>query len=202
MVSGDWYTEIHARLLSGDPTAPAELVNRVLDPLSGQLNKKYSKLVVPELITDAVVDALVSYIKNPTQFDQKKRGLFGFLVMSADGDFKNALEKLKRRSRKEISLDDVEVDRLGGNNAVDDSSLITVESRKVAKRLDNIFKDQRDRKLVNLIIAGVRSTADFAKILDLHDLSVQEQRREVKRHKDRIIKRLKRFGEDIDGPNR
>jgi RNA polymerase sigma-70 factor, ECF subfamily len=201
MASADWYTEIHGRLLAGDPTASAELVDRLIDPLSEQLGKRYAKLSVPELLADAVADALIGYIRNPIQFDGKKRGLFGFLLMSADGDLKNALAKLKRRNQKEISLDDVEVDRLGGNNAIDDSSLVAMESQKVAERLDNIFKDKCDRKLVSLIILGVRSTAEFVEILDLHDLSIQEQRRAVKRHKDRIIKRLKRFGKVIDKTN-
>jgi RNA polymerase sigma-70 factor (ECF subfamily) len=47
-------------------------------------------------------------------------------------------------------------------------------------------------------MAGERKTEAFAKVLEIESKSPEEQRREVKRHKDRIQKRLERYGKAID----
>jgi RNA polymerase sigma-70 factor (ECF subfamily) len=99
-------------------------------------------------------------------------------------------------------LDDVEVESISGNITVDKPNSRSMISERTLKDLDKIFDNHRDRKLVELIVDGVRSTADFIDILGLHSLSIKEQRREVKRHKDRIILRLKRYGKSIDEKDR
>src|SRR5438132_7157882 len=122
-------------------------------------------------------------MKNPAQVDEKKRGLVGYLLMSAEGDLKNALAKGKREKSKEISLDDVEVELIEGNKPIDESHPRLIVSQKMRGQLNQIFKNDRDRKLVRLVLDGARATADFVEVLRLQNISTQEQRREVKRHK-------------------
>jgi hypothetical protein len=64
--------------------------------------------------------------------------------------------------------------------------------------LDNystILQDPKDIAFVELLQRGERSTAAFAKVLGLDKMPVEVQRKEVKKTKDRIKKRLERSGD-------
>lgn len=194
MSMDEWQREIHERLLAGDVTAPAELAERLLDPLLQRLAKKYPKLPDPDLIPDAVTDALMSYIKRPAQFDPNKRSLLGFLDMAAEGDLRNALAKEKRRRQKEIPLENVELEVAAGNSEEEGNSETEPERGQLRQALPRIFVDPKDLVMVELIISGERMTEAFVKVLKLQHLPVEQQRREIKRHKDRLKKRLERYG--------
>jgi RNA polymerase sigma-70 factor, ECF subfamily len=190
-----WQREIHERLLAGDVTAPAELVEALLERLLHRLTKKYPKLGDPDLLCDAVTDALMSYIKRPAQFDPAKRTLMGFLVMAAEGDLRNALAKAKRRRQKEIPLKDVELKVAAGNSELEEENSDTeLEREKLRQALPVIFEDPKDLAMVELMMFGERTTGAFAEVLKLQHLPAEQQRREVKRHKDRLKKRLERYG--------
>jgi RNA polymerase sigma-70 factor (ECF subfamily) len=54
--------------------------------------------------------------------------------------------------------------------------------------------DPVDRELLEMILTGERKTAPYARSLGIADRSETEQRKIVKRHKDRLKKRLRRLG--------
>ena len=195
-----WYTDIHKRLCEGDLTAFAELAEEVMESLVEKLSRKYPNLRDPDLPTEAVSDALMGYSKRPEQFDPTQRGLFGFLVMSAEGDLKNALAKIARRKKKEIQLESVEVDERDGNTRDRTDELDTmIDSERIQDALDALFDDPKDRAVVKLMMEGERATEVFAQVLELEALSEDQQRTEVKKNKDRIKKRLQRHHGDILG---
>jgi RNA polymerase sigma-70 factor (ECF subfamily) len=197
MLNEKWQKEIHNRLLDNDPTASAELVEGTLETLISRLQSKFPN-TESELILDAVTDALMSYIKKPTQFDPEKRSLVGYLSMSARGDLLNAFEKIKRRNIREIPLEDVELHSSDGNSITKSNNLIqSLDAEKIKKAIKELFANPIDLKLADLIIDGERSTEVFAKVLGIENASTKEQRLEVKRHKDRIKKRLSRYGKNI-----
>ena len=200
MLDDDWYTDIHKRLCEGDSTASAELAEGVMEALVERLSYKYPNLSDTDLPFEAAADALMDYIKRPEQFDPTQRGLFGFLVMAAEGDLKNALARIDRRRDKEIQLEPVEVDELGGNtrNRTDELEE-KIDSERMQDALDTLFDDPKDRAVVKLIMEGERATEVFAQVLELEALSEDQQRTEVKRNKDRIKKRLQRHRGDILG---
>jgi len=203
MTSEDWYREIHERLLAADPVAPTELAEAVWKPLVRKLENRHPRLRESDFLRDAASDALISYIKQPTQFDPAKRGLFGFLVMAAEGDLRNALAKTTRRKQREISVEDVELAGAGGKERLDAPDLDTrLEVERMRGRIGELFKDPRDREAVELLIEGERSTEAFAKVWGLERLSAKEQASQVKRYKDRIKKMLDRHGEGGYGRKR
>lgn len=196
MASRDWYREIHERLLAGDPVAPTELAEVVWEPLVKALEKRHPRLRASDFLRDAASDALISYIKQPIQFDPARRGLFGFLAMAAEGDLRNALAKASRRKRREIPIEDVELTGAGGNERLEAPDLDTrIEAETMRGRIGELFKDPRDRQAVELLIEGERSTEAFAKVWGLERLLAKEQASQVKRHKDRIKKMLTRHGD-------
>ena len=120
--------------------------------------------------------------------------------MAAEKDLLNALAKIKRQKQKEILLEVVEVDGDDWNNKGRTEDLdIKLDAERVLEALDTLFDDPKDRKAVGLMMERERSTEAFVEVYDLQELSQQEQRDAVKRHKDRIKKRLQRFGESLSG---
>jgi hypothetical protein len=196
-----WQREIHERLLAEDVTAPAEVADILLEPLLQRLAQKYPQLPDSDLLYDAVTDALMSYIKKPAQFNPAKRTLIGFLFMAAEGDLRNALAKIKRRRQKEIPLKDVELKVAAGNSKLEEGNSSTEPEReKLRQALPMIFEDPKDLAMVELMMSGERTTEAFAEVMKLQHLPIDQQRREVKRHKDRLKKRLERYGKTLKKP--
>jgi RNA polymerase sigma-70 factor (ECF subfamily) len=198
MPTKQWYRQIHERLLAEDPTASAELVEAMLNQLVKELKKKHYTLHDSDMVVDSVTDALLSYIKRPAQFDPSKRGLFGYLLMAADCDLRNALAKVRRLRRKEICVEDVELEALAGKEQVKGNDLETrLDLKKMQEMIVGLFIDPKDREMAELILGGERSTETFVTVLGLGGRSLDKQRNEVKRHKDRIKKRLERYGKGL-----
>lgn len=193
-----WYRQIHKRLLQGDPTASAECAEAVIGPLTRRLEGRFPKLRGSDLLIDAVTDAVFGYLRQPEQYDPARRGLLGFLEMAAEGDLKNALSKWHRRAQVEVTLDDVELEAVAGNRVEGPGDPEgKVDLSEIRRGIGALFEDARDRQLAELVLERERSVEPFAQILKLEGLPLDEQRREVKRHKDRIKKRLERYGQDI-----
>lgn len=200
MQNSEWYRSIHSRLIDEDPTAPAELVQNILGPLVQTLTRKYCYIPDPDLVGDAVTDALIAYIKNPNQFDPQKRGLFGYLKMAAEGDLKNALARARRICEREISTEDVELlisdGNIGEEAKADEVYQHREEASELRRMLRTVFHDGVDRRAAELILEGERSTEKFVELYGLENMTSAEQRREVKRQKDRIKKRIERRVKD------
>jgi hypothetical protein len=193
-----WFVEIHERLLGGDPVASSELAEEVWQTLLRSLAEKNPRLRGTEFIEQAVSDALISYIKRPAQYDPQKRGLFGFLLMSAEGDLRNALARAKRRRGREVGFDSVELET-GPRNIPIDTIELSEEADAVRRTLNTLFADPKDCVAAALVLDGERSTESYVGIWGLESLPAEEQKREVKRRKDRIKKVLERHGKGIRG---
>lgn len=193
-----WDQEIHQRLLTGDVTAPSELVEKVLPYLNEELATRNPRFRNSELIADAITDTLISYIKAPHQFDPARLPFKKYLIMSAQRDFQNALAMEKRRRAKESPLENVELLEDVGNKGLreDFESLDSNRDRtRILQNLKSRFRDPKDLQMLELILDGERATEKFAVILEIENLPLDHQRRAVKKHKDRLKKRLERYAE-------
>lgn len=203
MTSEDWYRGIHERLLAADPVAPTELAEAAWESLVMELEKRHPRLRASDFLRDAATDALISYIKQPTQFDPARRGLFGFLVMAAEGDLRNALAKTTRRKQREVSIENVELAGGVGKEWLEAPGLdARLDAQRMRGKVRELFKDPRDREALELLMEGERTTEAFAKVWGLDRLPTKDQARHVKRHKDRIKKMLDRHGEGGYGRKR
>lgn len=199
---------IHERLLSGDPVAPDDLCERWLEPLVRDLERGFGAIVWRDstLIWDAVIKSLLDYAERPTIYQPHRSSLRSFLFFAARGDLLNLLESERRRCSREQPLALVEelseprnVSPEGQQRApsVEDAALANLEKSESAQLVAPHFPVERDRQLVALILQGERKTGPYARVLDIDHLDRVTQQREVKRHKDRIGKRLRRLGEKI-----
>ena len=62
------------------------------------------------------------------------------------------------------------------------------------RRVYEALPDSRDRQFLDLMMDQVRETRAFAEVLGIENEDDAEQRRIVKRNKDRIKKRIQRLG--------
>ena len=60
--------------------------------------------------------------------------------------------------------------------------------------MDQALPNSADREVLTLILEGVKDTPSFARVLGLGHLPSDQQRRAVRRHKDRITRFLRRKG--------
>ena len=192
--------ELHQRMVRRDPTAFAEIAERYLPSVTDKLTKRYSTLYDPDLINTAVVDAFYNYLDKPERYNPEKGSLVNYLLISAEGDLRNLLARDKKKNY--IPLDeDVELSDGNGEHIVETAILTSednVEELVIAKTSlvwDLIRKnlpDLKDQEICKLLMENIRATEEFSKILGLQNLSIEEQRSIVKRHKDRIKKILLR----------
>jgi hypothetical protein len=72
-----------------------------------------------------------------------------------------------------------------------------LEDSTVFAAVRKAFPDERDRRLIWLVcVEGSRSTDEAATILGLTDLPKEQREAEVRRNKDRVMRRLRRLGLD------
>jgi DNA-directed RNA polymerase specialized sigma24 family protein len=193
----DWELAIHQRLLNRDVTAPAELAERYLLHLIKNVSSAYPKVDDPHLCSDACEDAILKYIKEPGKFDPEKLGLLAYLKMSAVGDLKNEFEKRDRRRRHESTEEDVEEKRVlrnEGREGFGSPQFIIIQNESELHQeqlLEQWFPDPTDRQLARMVLDQERDTKLYVEVLGIESESIDEQRNIVKRHKDRIKKRLK-----------
>jgi hypothetical protein len=192
--------DIHVRLCQDDPVASSDLAMAYLDPLAAWLLRANPR-IDPHLCEQAAEDAILSLIKNPSSFNPEKGSLEAYPKMSARGDLRNALEKEARHRDRRADFEAVELFGSDRNLVVEDANLALIVEREedereelmnaIASRAERLFTSEEQRVLA-LLADGERSTAAFARVLGLTDSPEDVQRREVKRVKDRIKRRLQR----------
>ena len=195
---------LHARLVDGDRTASREVV-RLVDAyfprLLSRLRGKWPR-APRELCEEAALEALFNYLNAPHAYDPSRGRLERYLFWSAHRDLQNLLDREGRqRLRHTRSLDRVELDAAGGKWTLGEGIadpradpgrwLDEVDPRLLAE-IAAALPDEGDRRVLALIVAGERRTAPFAALLGLGGLAPDEQRRRVKRVKDRILARVRR----------
>lgn len=194
--------ELHERIVEQEPTAFAELCQVALPHLVAFLRSGFSGQD-PHLHETVAIDLLLAYQRRPEQYDPQKLSLLAYLRMAARHDMLNAIDKQARRQRKLASLDDplVELQAGGRNNIQEAFELDEWLQQHTDLSLQEILEqlsaelDETDERVLLLMLEGVRETARYADVMGLEWADAESQRRDVKRAKDRVMQKLRRFGE-------
>jgi DNA-directed RNA polymerase specialized sigma24 family protein len=193
---------LHRRLCGHDPTAPADVCQAYLVPLVSWFQAKFPGFD-PHFRETAAGQALCDYVKDPTNFHPKRLDLAAYLRMAARGDLFNLYRQEQRHHRRRVALSAVELSKVAGNipEAGDDPA-DRLDRQVEAERTETILESllegftPEERRVAELMRAGERATPVFAAALGQGHLPIAEQKRAVKRVKDRIKKRLERGGLD------
>lgn len=193
--------DLHARLLTEDPTASRDVAFAYLDSLTDWLIER-NKRVHPNDCSTAAEDAILNLIEHPERYDPEQQELEVYLRISASGDLKNILRSERRQGGPRVELDP---ERLGSRG--EDPAAIwerRMEEEEEEAKLRSLTPasvqaglTHKEERALRLMQIGERKTAAYAVALEITHLSFKEQQKEVKRIKDRLQKRLER-SEDHD----
>jgi hypothetical protein len=194
---------LHTRLLELDPVAPAEFAEAYFEPVASALMRR-NRDIDPHLCYEAAGEAVLSLIKNPANFRPERSSLDKFLRMAAQSDLRNLLEKEQRHRSRRAKLEVVELAPVARNilqaDLIDPAAIVEqqaeIELKKTRENLaaETVAFSSHEAEVLSLMQQGERRTDAFARVLGISELSAAHQRREVKRVKDRIKRRLERAG--------
>jgi RNA polymerase sigma-70 factor (ECF subfamily) len=198
-------------LCAGDPAAPPRLAVAVLDTLvkrvRNQIRRTYSRdRVGDDQIESACGLTIARYLKAPHRYDPARGSLLGWLSMDVLGDIQNEATSAVTR-REAADSEAVELRSVSRKSLLDEAESASVEEvaldavdrfdldPDVAVAIREAVNDYgpEDLAVIELIGQGIRETAAYSEVLGISHLSADFQRREVKRHKDRLTRRLERL---------
>lgn len=196
--------ELHRRLLAQDPTAPNDAACYWFPRLYAALRRRNPNVRDPHLLEEAVETALLEYFKSPDRYDPARLPLVSYLLMAADRDLKNLLQREARHRARLLSLDPVAHAHQARNEVQDEDDEIAlppgVTREQVLQALWDKVQDPRERQVLRLmVVERERRTEVYARILGIEHLPWDAQRRAVKRVKDRLTKVMRRLGEGFRG---
>lgn len=197
-----WQDQQYQRLLRNYPTAFAELCERALPHLVSFLRDQFPQQDSHNLDM-IVIDTLLNFRKELEKYDPEKITLFAFLRMAVRGDMLNLIDKNRRQEQRLVDLDDPAIenslpqaDSVEAHFELDEwlQQHTDLSRQELLEALANEL-DNTDREILLLMLEGVRATTEYAEVMGIGYQDEVDQRREVKRAKDRIIKKLQRFGQ-------
>lgn len=179
---------LHDRYVAGDPDALGCLSSVFLRVLPRRLERAYPRAPW-DFAEDAVLDATLEYGANPRRFDPTRCGsILDFAYLVARRNLLNRLHAESSRKAREARFagetpafvpDDVQMERSGLD---------------LWRAIVAVTIDSRERHAIELWLDGEGNDA-IAQALGLGCVPPDVRRREAKRFKDRMVKRLSRhFG--------
>jgi hypothetical protein len=159
----------------------------------------------PQLLSDAVTEALFDYFQRPERFHPARRDFEGFLKEAAWRNALNLLEKERRRIAREFRAGTgVELPLEGAcfTNRPDPSEELAGREAiaDVAQQLAGfrIVLSESEKKMLDLWLQGERKTEHYAAALGLEALPHCKQKEEIIKAKDRLRRKLQRHPWRLD----
>jgi DNA-directed RNA polymerase specialized sigma24 family protein len=193
--------ELHRRLVEYDPVAPSDLARTFLRHLIDRVVNGNSADIDRQLCEDAAEDAIISLIKNPSSYKpERKKGLFSYLFMSAQGDLKNRLRNNPLQLVGHISLEVFELSPEAGKQlGREDDPSLRMQNSEEAKLVDETILavvreglTEEELQVLELMLDGEWKTAVVAQAYRVDHLPKDQQEAEVKKVKDMLKSRIKR----------
>ncbi|MBU8897912.1 sigma-70 family RNA polymerase sigma factor [Corallococcus sp. H22C18031201] len=186
---------LHERMLQRDPVATVDVLQSFMDPIRKALERRLS--CSADDAHDSTIDALMSYLAAPEHFDASRGTSLGAYLTQAA--LKKAVDRWRKetaRGQRELKFANVvELQARAPNDLMERY----VEASQAVTRLAPPRMPERDWALLRDVLQGESSTQEMAVVLRLPLGPEHERRREVKRHRDRVMKRVARLGrEDRD----
>ncbi|MBM7115683.1 RNA polymerase sigma factor [Archangium primigenium] len=191
--------DLHARALRKDPVILLDLLKAFAQKMQGFVLRDLN--CGEEAAYDAVIDVLFAYVATPERYDPKRGALLvTYLTQAAKYRVRDQLRSTSARVERDKKWGgDVEL----GQRTAKDILENYVEASRAVDRLiaKGHLKSPKDIAALRLILSGESSTEVLARALGLDTSNEELMRRMVKRHRDRLMKILERFGkEDLDDP--
>jgi len=167
-------------------------------PLIARVRSRYPGYFDASQYESAAQEAFLSYYRSPQVYKPTKDlALFSFLVMAARRDFLNLRTRDNRQTQGQQGLvvedqDDAPELDIVDPRYEDFEEVLARNDSIVWEHIAQALPDERDQCCVYMMMQRERSYPVFVEIYGLASLSPEEQEHEVKKHKDRVKKRLLR----------
>lgn len=191
---------LYQALLQGAPTAPLELARAYLDHLVAWLASQFPG-TSPDLCEDAAVETLHELLTRPGCYRADAgTTLLSYLHMAARRDLLNVRRREARHAHEPLEESAVALGAVGGNSGGTGAAPVDVLCRQEEDdRRQALVRDLRavlpvpEQAALDLLLGGEQGTQVLAGALGLTHLAPGEQEAAVKRFKDRVKVRLKRW---------
>jgi RNA polymerase sigma-70 factor, ECF subfamily len=187
---------LHQRLLNHDPLAYFDVFPMYMERLAKKLERSGYDV---DVARDAALEAVLAYRKNPERYDSQKVHLFTYIMGVAKHKAVDRWRSVQARTQREKKQGDVEHSRRTPKDQVEQMETY-VQVRQLVEQLEaeGVLNEQ-DQAILRLFLMGESSTEEVAKVLRLTPTSKEDRQLKAKQHRDRLMKRLARFGkEDSD----
>jgi RNA polymerase sigma-70 factor, ECF subfamily len=197
----DELVNLHKEVLDGVPDAPLRMFEALQHVLPRSLRAALGAYrASDEELRDASVDAFMAYLAAPDKYDPARGALQTYLVVVARSILWRARKRLDRRESfldrtVELGAEGVYNEETAVDQHEDPARRLQIEqdSRMADEFRKELSLSPDEEGVLTLMLEGERSTAVFAKVMGVEGLSDLEQRRLVKRCKDKIDKRMARL---------
>jgi RNA polymerase sigma-70 factor (ECF subfamily) len=181
-------TDLHARVIDGDLTALEAIAKDVLPRLRCHLHCAF-RHIDDDVLQDAAEDAVMDYARSPQRFDAScHESLDRCLYRAAWRNVADSLDADVKRRRREAryATETASQDR---TPEVEPSGNIDAD---LTRRILDFAINDAEREALRCWLTGEHGADRLAQALGVDFLPILEQRRTVKRFKDRILKRIAR----------
>ena len=185
---------LHQCLLDKRPTATSEIAELFMHLLIKSLRGEFKQIGDQHLIDMAVTDALINYFEHPEKFEPSRSSLFTYLRIRAKTYLLNSLGQ-SASAKKVVELDEAgTVHQMADENKPDAETVLVSNAyqAEIIQQVQKYISDPTDLRIVALMTKGIRETNEYAKVLGITQCPFAEQKKTVKRHKDRIKKIIER----------
>ena len=188
---------LHRFLLEqASPVVTGRIAEIFLPELLRRLPRNFPTVNDQHLIASCAEDALLEYLERPEKFDPSRGSLLTYLRLLARSRLLNELgRKNAAGSQEVVAVEEAEtVYGVAGGAEWDESARLSEQEteQRIAAKLRPIVIDPTDRRVLDLMLEGVRETGAYAAVLGITEQPMTEQLRIVKQHKDRIRKLVRR----------
>jgi hypothetical protein len=179
--------DLHHEILGGSATALDTLAALLLQPMVRALRAGFSRACNDSIAT-AAADAILEYGRRPQRFDPSRAvPIDRYLLFAARRNLLNLLESEERRLLREAEY----AKEAQTHRPMGWFPLMSPDPDKFRRLILAIATDRVERRAIVLWL-NAGTTEDLAAVLKVSHLPVREQRKEVKRFKDRIVARFRR----------
>ncbi len=155
--------------------------------------------VDPNLLDEAFVETVLELSKKPDKFDANRGSLVGFLAGATRRrlrDLQRSIEARRRREQKKGTA--LVAERTGAAREVWEL-LADAELADIARKE---ARTEEEKIVLRLWEQGIDDFGRYAAELGISHLSIREQEAQVKRIRDRVLKRISRLRDRLEGPGR
>ena len=187
---------LHQRLLEHDPLAYFDVFPMYMERIAKKLEGIGFDV---DVARDAALETVLAYRKKPERYDPQKVHLFTYIMGVAKHKAVDRWRSVQAQAQRDKKQGDVELLLRTPKDQVEKMETYVRVRQLVALLEEGEVLNERDQAILRLFLIGESSTEEMAKVLRLPPMSKEDRQLEAKRHRDRLMKLLERFGkEDSD----